>query len=452
MDTSPRHAAALSAADASVRARLSVLAARWRSDLLTNIVPFWLNHSLDEEHGGYFTALDRDGSVLDESKFVWLQGRAVWTWSRLHNELRSEVPADESEKWWRAARCGARFLKHGKDSATGNIWFAVSRDGSRPLHFQRKPYAAVFHVLGCLEYAECLRVRAAAGLDVDGDDPAPWLAEAVEYFERLCQWIDEPHTLGRPPVAGAGPSPDGDGASSLADVMCLAGLSEELLAKLPAQRERWLAHVEKAQARVAAHFDDERGVLLEQANARSGVCFDDAPGRVLNPGHSIEVAWFLLHLCRLRPNEELQRLALRALEGSLRLGWDEQHGGGIVYMLDVLGKPLMDCTVTAEHKLWWPLCEALYACTLALEWSGEVSWLDWLEKIDAFIYEHLCDAEHGGEWFGYLRPDGSVFNFCKGGNYKGFFHVPRALLFSTRAAERYLASDVRTTGPVCGDD
>ena len=90
----------------TTKARLAVLAARWRSDLLTNVVPFWLNHSLDEEHGGYFTALDRFGSVLDESKFVWLQGRAVWTWSRLHNELRSEVPVEDSEKWWAAARCG----------------------------------------------------------------------------------------------------------------------------------------------------------------------------------------------------------------------------------------------------------------------------------------------------------------------------------------------------------
>ena len=38
---------------------------------------------------------------------------------------------------------------------------------------------------------------------------------------------------------------------------------------------------------------------------------------------------------------------------------------------------------------------------------------------------HLCDADGGGEWFGYLRRDNTVFNRCKGGNYKGFFHVPR---------------------------
>ena len=105
----------------TTKARLAVLAARWRSDLLTNVVPFWLNHSLDEEHGGYFTALDRVGSVLDESKFVWLQGRAVWTWSRLHNELRSEVPVEDSEKWWAAARCGAG----GPGTGTPRTWPCV---------------------------------------------------------------------------------------------------------------------------------------------------------------------------------------------------------------------------------------------------------------------------------------------------------------------------------------
>ena len=56
---------------------------------------------------------------------------------------------------------------------------------------------------------------------------------------------------------------------------------------------------------------------------------------------------------------------------------------------------------------------------------------------------HLCDADGGGEWFGYLRRDNTVFNRCKGGNYKGFFHVPRCLLFSARSAGRYLAARPR---------
>ena len=84
---------------------------------------------------------------------MWLQGRGVFMWSRLYNELADEVGPETAERWATAARLGANFLSKGKD-AQGKLLFAVSRDGSRPLHFQRKPYAAVFYCLACLEYAQ----------------------------------------------------------------------------------------------------------------------------------------------------------------------------------------------------------------------------------------------------------------------------------------------------------
>ena len=54
------------------------LAAQYKSELLDNVLPFWLEKSQDLEYGGYFSCLDRDGSVFDTDKFVWLQGREVW--------------------------------------------------------------------------------------------------------------------------------------------------------------------------------------------------------------------------------------------------------------------------------------------------------------------------------------------------------------------------------------
>lgn len=57
---------AMSEASLNVRA----MAAVWRRDLLENVIPFWETYSLDQEHGGYFTCLDRDGSCLDTSKFM----------------------------------------------------------------------------------------------------------------------------------------------------------------------------------------------------------------------------------------------------------------------------------------------------------------------------------------------------------------------------------------------
>ena len=228
------------------------MAARWRTDLLENVIPFWERHSIDEEHGGTFTALDEDGSLLEPTKFMWLQGRAVYMWSKLHNELRDEVDATTADRWFAHARSGANFLAHAK-RPDGTLAFAVSRDGHTQLHFQRKPYAAVFYVLGCLEYSQALRVRTDAGLDTHAQTPEPWLTEALEYFEKLRIWIDNPSTLGRtgaPAEATRSSNSADEGASSqtssLADVMCLAGLAEEFLAKLPEQRERWMAHVHDA--------------------------------------------------------------------------------------------------------------------------------------------------------------------------------------------------------------
>ncbi|HNV00044.1 MAG TPA: N-acylglucosamine 2-epimerase, partial [Verrucomicrobiota bacterium] len=48
--------------DPSSRARLAAL---YRATLLENVIPFWLDHGLDSEHGGILTALDRDGTVID---------------------------------------------------------------------------------------------------------------------------------------------------------------------------------------------------------------------------------------------------------------------------------------------------------------------------------------------------------------------------------------------------
>ena len=49
----------------------------------------------------------------------------------------------------------------------------------------------------------------------------------------------------------------------------------------------------------------------------------------------------------------------------------------------------------------------------------------WLTKVHDYCFAHFSD---GNGWYGYLNRDGSRLLDCKGGNYKGFFHVPRALV------------------------
>ena len=48
------------------RARIAELSLQYRSALLDHIIPFWLEHGLDRECGGFLHWLDRDGSVYKE--------------------------------------------------------------------------------------------------------------------------------------------------------------------------------------------------------------------------------------------------------------------------------------------------------------------------------------------------------------------------------------------------
>lgn len=81
------------------------LAEQYKHELLDKVVPFWLDKSQDTQYGGYFTCLERDGSVFDTDKFVWLQGREVWMFATLYNKV------EKRQEWLDCAIQGAEFLK-----------------------------------------------------------------------------------------------------------------------------------------------------------------------------------------------------------------------------------------------------------------------------------------------------------------------------------------------------
>jgi hypothetical protein len=46
--------------------------------LVNDTVPYWFPRSFDNEYGGFLLMRDADGSLIDDDKAVWIQGRATW--------------------------------------------------------------------------------------------------------------------------------------------------------------------------------------------------------------------------------------------------------------------------------------------------------------------------------------------------------------------------------------
>ena len=384
----------------------------WRdrvsAEMWQSVLPFWMRHSLDVERGGYFNQLDRDGQRFGDDKHVWLQGRQVWMLSKLYLDKGDAALLD-------AARLGADFLSKHAVGADGRAYFQLARDGA-PIGRQRKIFSECFLVMAYAEYARA-----------SGD--ASFRARALELFERVLALVDDPAPLGRPQLAGQRAGQD------LAVPMILLNLIAELRGAPGSEtfddRDDYDAIERDCVRRVMLHFDRDRRLVREHV-APDGGRIDAPEGRLLNPGHVVEAAWFLAEYARRVGDEALAGDAFTMMEGALDVGWDPEHGG-LFYFLDADGfSPLQ---LEWSCKLWWPHCEAMIGTLIAWRSTGDARWWARFEEVATWAMDHFCDPEHG-EWFGYLTREGEVSQRFKAGPYKGFFHVPRALWMCERLLDQ----------------
>ena len=77
----------------------------YKTDLTTNIMPFWLKYGLDKVNGGIYTCVDRDGSLMDTTKSVWFQGRFAFICSYAYNNI------EKNEAWLAAAKSTIDFIE-----------------------------------------------------------------------------------------------------------------------------------------------------------------------------------------------------------------------------------------------------------------------------------------------------------------------------------------------------
>lgn len=106
---------------------LKKLADQYKDELLDNVLPFWLEHSQDHEHGGYFTCLDRKGNVFDTDKFIWLQGREVWLYNpQIQISAESETKRSIFREKDKTKRSKKESAQHSKSRNKSFVMTSVS--------------------------------------------------------------------------------------------------------------------------------------------------------------------------------------------------------------------------------------------------------------------------------------------------------------------------------------
>ena len=457
---------------------------------LKSFVSFFNIGGVDHTHGGFCCGLSHAGKRLTDQKFVWFNGRGVWTYARLHRSgLLAHEPApphadahsDGMQGYLLqvAERAAAFAIEHGRDSS--GAWIVeLSGDGQRvyapaePGYIPTTGYGSAFVAEGLAEYALAKHDAAAFAL-------------AVELLRAFVTMMDDPSRRGDVSAAWTAYP----GMRGLGHHMIALNLTRQLLLITDAaESDASVAALVEATQRVAPLASELRAlsdrmvdcILHKFMHPEFGlVCEllahdysrpDDANEDLCYIGHSIETLWMVMAEAERRADEALYARAARLFHRHVEVAFDSVCGGYFralrlrshAYFLDG------DC------KVKWAQDEVLVGCAMILchkpapppysdgagEWAPALDGAElqrWaaatIRRLRAYLDAHFKLPAWPGSWKvggdRFVKPDPDPGTAVSGYNMGctslpnrvEHYHHPRMLLSLVASADRALAASTR---------
>lgn len=382
-------------------------AERYRKDLLDNILPFWLANGLDKENGGFYTCVDREGTLMDTTKSVWFQGRAGFVFAYAYNQI------EQNPEFLEASKSAIDFIKKYCFDTDGRMFFEVTKEGT-PLRKRRYLFSETFAAIAMSEYAIAT-----------GDKS--YAEDALELFKFILKYKN---------TEGLLPPKYLNILKTRGHSLCMILINTASCIRRAIDDELLTKQIDESIYEIATYLMKPEFEALLETVGENGEFLDTLMGRTINPGHCIETSWFILEEAKHRNwDKKLVEMATTILDWSWKWGWDEQYGG-IINFRDCKNFPSQD--YAQDMKFWWPQNETIIASLYAYLATGDEKYVAMHKKISDWTYEHFPDKEYG-EWYGYLHRDGGVGQPAKGNLFKGPFHVPRMMIVAARLCDEILA-------------
>ena len=395
---------------------LEDLLADYRHRLFDRYLPFWEKEGYDTEHGGFMCYLHEDGSIQSDQKDIWYQGRGIWVYSFLYNNI------DRNPKWLKMAKKSRDFMVAHMHYGDGTWATTVNRVGKAVDGMgQSSPeniYGSMFAACGLIQHAK------ATGSEEDLDLAKLCIRKSVELYEN-------PDYRGVS-VTGV----DRTGLRTQGHSFIMVWTVSQLL---EINREPGLEELVGEHLDLIANkfWNDDYGISNE--NLFHDYSRIPSLANQMMPGHSIETQWMAMAEAMRVKNIPLAQLFQKRFRRLIEMCWD--------YVFDGIGSTDYHVFATAEHpagpvfdiKSMWSQTEALIGCMMVLEYSGEVWAREWYERIRAFLLRSM--TTDFGVWrqavdrFGVDKKRAGISIYRRGN-----FHQPRCLMMNILSLERIIAN------------
>ncbi len=368
----------------------------YRHTLLENIVPFWMKYGIDKKYGGLNNMIDDDGNTAGNDKYLWSQGRGLWTFSALYNRI------EKRKELLDFAHHIYTYIKNRGRDSQGNWNFRLDPQGN-VMERNISIYVDGFVINGLTEYFRATADNEALNL-------------ALETCESVIEKIQKPGSYGIAPYQLP------PGMKPLGVNMIFSFFLFDL-GQASFRPDICKKAIDLAKEILTDFYVPEKDAILEFVTI-DGKFSDTPEGRTCVPGHVIEAMWFLITIFEQTGQISLIEKCCKLIKRHLELAWDEEYGG-LKLALDIDGKQPVYWK-NHECKAWWVHVEALVATAFAYLYSKENWCLVWHKKIQDYAFSHF--PVPSGEWTQWLDRKGNKIK-SPVLPVKDPFHLPRALIY-----------------------
>jgi len=384
--------------------------------LFNRYLPFWDKGGYDKRFGGFMCELNDDGSVANDEKYIWYQGRGIWVYSFLYNHFGKD------ERWLDVARKTKDFMVDHMYAGEGKWHERARRDGTVTGGLGGNVYGWLFAAAGLTQYYRATEDKKSLSLATRSIWAAVKAHDDPSYTGAFSEGEDRVEL----PKKGLRSQ-----AHSMVFVWVLSQLlschDDPSLAKLQAK------HVDLIMNKF---WNPEYGIANEYL-LHDYARVPGAEGH-MNAGHAIETLWMVADEALRIKDRKLFERATRRFRRLLEMCWDYVFEGLGSEDFLVFDTPKYRRGPKFSVKTMWAHCEVLIGCMMALEYTGQAWAKEWYERARRFTLRTMPVPGHGVWRQAVDRQGRDVKRIGISAKRRGNFHQPRTMMLSLLSLQRMI--------------
>jgi len=380
---------------------------KYRHFLFDDFLPFMDKYIIDHELGGFMCNSDRSGKNITTSKRAWYDGRGIWVYSFLFNNLKTD-PA-----YLEVAKKTVDFVLRIRPDDR-KLWPAsYTRDGKGLTDIPVDIYGDLFIAEGLAEFSK------ASGETKYWDIAKEILINCLNLYDS----DDFNFIVDYGPKAPVVPAPRVVGSW-----MVFIRTSYCLLNHKPD------TEIEKIinrciDALMIHHYNSEFGLINEVMN--HDLTRPEGPfSQFVYTGHDIETMWMVMFDAIRRKDNKLFESAIEKFKRHVEVAWDDVYGG------------VFRCLENVNNNIWqvdkvlWEQAEVLIGTLLLIEHTGDPWAFQWFEKTFKYVMENYPLKKYGYSLWN-IGGDRKM-TFVKESIRIENYHHPRHLMLNILSLERII--------------